>query len=197
MKKRSLSLSETCLEFNIPITKPLKPNSTADGSMRRIRSIVRASCTGLLANPGARMCRTINGAKIAANNAVRVKISNIRLAIADANFQAPRLSSFTNKLVNVGIKAEANAPPATRVNSVSETRLAAINASISPLVPKAFSTSTCRASPTMLFKANAAITSPAARAIWRLAVPCEVSTEKDYINALPDLALGKPTRSWS
>jgi hypothetical protein len=51
------------------------------------------------------------------------------------------------------------------------------------VVPKASSTITWRAKPTKLFKAKAAITSPAPRAIWRLAVPIEVSTTGDYINA--------------
>jgi hypothetical protein len=49
----------------------------------------------------------------------------------DANLQAEVLSFFAKKVVKVGIKAEPSAPAASRVKSVSETRLAAKKASCS------------------------------------------------------------------
>jgi hypothetical protein len=68
----------------------------------------------------------------------------------------------------MGMKADANAPPATRLKSVSATRLAALNASISAFVPKAFAIRICLIKPAMLLIMNATITVPAALAICRL-----------------------------
>jgi hypothetical protein len=94
---------------------------------------------------------------------------NIKFAIAEANSQAFFFSPLANRAAKVGINAEDNAPPATRLNNVSETLLAALKASISAWVPKAFATRICRASPVRLQRMNATITVPAARAICRLA----------------------------
>ena len=69
----------------------------------------------------------------------------------------------------IGIKAEPRAPPATRLNSVSEILLAALNASIEAEVPKALATRICRTSPARLLSTKAMVTIPAARAICWLA----------------------------
>ena len=61
--------------------------------------------------------------------------------------QSARFFSSTNSFVKVGMNDEASAPPATKVKSVSETRLAAVKASISSLVPNASATSTWRTRP--------------------------------------------------
>jgi hypothetical protein len=44
-----------CRALRIPITKPLRAKSTAEGSISRVREMVRASLAGSTANPGARM----------------------------------------------------------------------------------------------------------------------------------------------
>jgi hypothetical protein len=112
-------------------------------------------------------------------------MTRIRLAMAEASRQAPWRSLAVSRLVKVGIKAEASAPPATRLKSVSDTRLAALKASMAELVPKAFSTTTWRIRPIRLLRMKAAMTSPAARAIWRLAAPAETLTVEDYIRGRP------------
>jgi len=96
-------------------------------------------------------------------------------------FQAPWCSPRVRNPVKVGMKAEASAPPATRLKSRSGIRAAALKASISGPVPKAPETSTWRIRPVRLLKIKAAITVPAARAIWRLAVSVTVFTRTDYI----------------
>jgi hypothetical protein len=64
----------------------------------------------------------------------------IRLKIEEANRQASWRFSFASKLVKAGMKAEPSAPPATRLNRVSEIRFAALNASMASVVPKTFAT---------------------------------------------------------
>lgn len=82
--------------------------------------------------------------------------------------------------MKVGTKAEANAPPAMRVNKISGRRLAALNASIWALVPKARETKTHLINPATLETTNAAMTVLAARAIWRSAFVGMVVTGEDY-----------------
>jgi hypothetical protein len=65
------------------------------------------------------------------------------------------------------------------LNNVSETRLAALNASMPAPVPKALAANTWRANPTRLLSTNASITVPAARAICLFADGCSV-TNNDY-----------------
>ena len=88
----------------------------------------------------------------------------------EASFQAPRWSSLVRKPVKVGMKAEARAPPATRLKSSSVMRLAALKESRSAEVPKALVRTVLRSTPIRLEKTKAAITVRAARAIRRLAV---------------------------
>jgi hypothetical protein len=106
---------------------------------------------------------------MAARAARAVRMIRIKLKMDEASFQAFWRFSFTSKLVNVGIKAEPSAPPATRLKSVSESRLAAINASIGAEVPKALATRIWRMRLTILLSTYAAVTRLAARAIWLFA----------------------------
>ena len=78
---------------------------------------------------------TIQGGTTIPNAARMVRIITTRLAIAEASFQAAFRSPWLRKVVNTGIKAEPRAPPATRLNRISESRLAAKKASKVPLVP--------------------------------------------------------------
>ena len=96
-----------------------------------------------------------------------IRTMSTQLLTAEANCQASRFFSLVSSSVKVGIKADPNAPPATRLKSVSATRLAALKASISRLVPKASATRIWRISPASWLKAKAAMTKPAARAICR------------------------------
>ena len=64
---------------------------------------------------------------------------------------------------------------------VSDTRLAALKASISDWVPKAFATKIWRSNPIMLLRINASITTLAALAICWLAVAGGEVTRFDYI----------------
>ena len=94
---------------------------------------------------------------------------NTRLVIEEASCQAFFRFSLASKLVKVGIKADPNAPPATRLNKVSEILLAALKASIEEEVPKASATRIWRIKPVRLLITKARVTTPAARAICRLA----------------------------
>ena len=127
--------------------------------------------------------RTIWGANSAARALVTVRIRVIRFPIDEASCQAPDRSSVVKAPVKVGMNADAKAPPATRLNNRSGNRAAALKASISALVPNACETRIWRIRPVMLLRTNAAITVPAARAIWRLAVPRVSLTRCDYIRA--------------
>ncbi len=101
--------------------------------------------------------------------------------MAEASRQASRLSPWVSNPVKAGKNAEANAPPAIRLKSVSETRLAALKASISACVPKAPATRIWRSKPVRLLRTKATITVPAARAIWRLADEAVEVIGIDYI----------------
>ncbi len=107
--------------------------------------------------------------------------SRIRLEMAEASRQALPFSPWVSRPVKVGKNADASAPPATRLKSVSETRLAALKASISACVPKAPATRTWRSSPVRLLSTKATITVPAARAIWRFADEAVEVIGDDYI----------------
>jgi len=63
--------------------------------------------------------------------------SNTKLIIDEASFQASSFCFRAKKDVNVGMKADAKAPPATRLNNISDTRFAAQKASFSAPVPNA------------------------------------------------------------
>src|SRR5574341_440402 len=126
--------------------------------------------------------------------------SKIKLKMDDARRQAPLRSPWVRSGVKVGINAEARAPPATRLKSVSATRLAALKASIWGCVPKAPATRICRTSPARLLSTKASITVPAARAICWLALGGSSLTEVDYILIWKvsenwDLAGRSPARS--
>jgi hypothetical protein len=123
--------------FKMPITSPLMPNKTTEGSMMRNRRTVSTSCTG--SDPGTSRnspSRTICGAKIKARMLITISARNTRLVTPEASRQAPSRSSFARKLVNIGMKADPNAPPATKLNSSSTMRLAALNESNWAEVPK-------------------------------------------------------------
>ena len=81
----------------------------------------------------------------------------------------------------MGMNAEPNAPPAIRLNNVSETRLAARKASISGEVPKVVALMIRLARLVRLLSSRAIITLPAERAIWRLALSWIRVTELNYI----------------
>ena len=94
--------------------------------------------------------------------------------MAEASCQACKRLSSVSSPVKVGMKEDASAPPATRAKIVSETRFAAVKASISGSVPNAPATRICRASPIRLLRMKAAITVPAARATRWLEVPASL-----------------------
>ncbi len=93
-----------------------------------------------------------------------------RLAIEEASFQAFGRSSAASSPVKTGMKAEPSAPPATRLKRISEKRLAAKKALLSMPVPNSRAVSVFASKPTRLLMIKAAITVPAARAIWVLAL---------------------------
>ena len=152
----------------MPITNPLTPKIAGVRSRMRSSSTVRACWSGV--NSGARIPLTICGANAQHTMLNNVRIRITRLTIEEANLQAPLRSSFSRNSVSVGIKAEANAPPATKTNRISGIRSAALKASISTPVPNTRASKALRTSPTILLNTNPAMTTPAARAIWRLAV---------------------------
>jgi hypothetical protein len=82
--------------------------------------------------------------------------------------------------VNVGIKAELSTPPASKVKSVSDTRLAAIKEDSSALAPKVRATKMLRANPVSWLMMKASITVPAARAICLFAVLVLSFMKVDY-----------------
>jgi len=83
----------------------------------------------------------------------------------EANFQALLLSPFTRKEEYIGIKADPKAPPAMRLNKVSETRFAAIKASSSIEAPNNLATSILRNNPANWLNINATMMIPVAFAI--------------------------------
>ena len=111
------------------------------------------------------MYRTTCGANIAAKTAKALMISSTKLMMDEANFHAFSFCFFTKNVENVGMKADANAPPATRLNNTSDTRLAAQKASFSIPVPKALRITTPLARFMMLLIIYAIMTVPAAIAI--------------------------------
>jgi len=138
---------------------------TGDKSIILSNETVKAICSGS-SNPRANTLVTNQGA---ANQHVRdtnPRITRTRFATDEARRQAPEWSSRVRKPVNVGRKAEANAPPAIRLKRVSGSRLAAKKASRSPLVPKAREIRIELAKPVRLEATKPIITTLAARTIW-------------------------------
>lgn len=111
------------------------------------------------------MYRTTCGANMAAKMANALIISKTKLMIDEANFHAFSFCFCTKNVENVGMKADANAPPATKLNNTSDTRLAAQKASFSIPVPNALRITTPFAKLITLLITYAIITVPAAIAI--------------------------------
>jgi len=102
-------------ELMIPINSPLIPKITGAASCMRSSLTVNSSTCASWANPGASTAFTSQGAKTAER---LVKITRMRvtqLATAEASFQAVMRSSRASRVVNVGMNADARAPPATRL----------------------------------------------------------------------------------
>src|SRR5450756_605921 len=156
--------------FRIPITSPLKPKITAEGSWMRSSWAVRISLSGLVAaNAGARITLTTWSANIVERIASTVRIRVTQLARAEAKRQAPERSFCERRVDKVGMKAEPSAPPATRLKRISEKRLAAKKASLSMPVPKERAIKILASRLAIWLRIMATIIVPAARAIWRLA----------------------------
>ena len=158
-------MKNTWCEFRMPITNPLNPKITTEGSMMSSNFTVRASWTGLSAKPGASTECTSGLAKMAVMIAARLSTINTRLPMAEASLQAEFRSPLVNNPVKVGMKADPSAPPAMSRNKVSETRLAARKASISACVPNVVAFRIRLARLIKLLNNKAIITVPADRAI--------------------------------
>ena len=157
--------------FSIPITSPLMPKITTVGSIMRSSRTVTSSCPIFESAVRAyKPFRTSHGANIQVSTETTTRMRETTFNTPDAKRHAPRLSSLVRKPVNIGIKAEPNAPPATRLNSSSVTRFAALKESSAALVPKASVITICCATPTRLLRKKANITTPVARAICWLAL---------------------------
>ncbi len=137
-------------------------------SMMRSSPTVIAICAASV-KPGARTCGTNHGAASQITAETAVISSKTMLAIEAARRQAPASSSRARKVAKVGMKADASAPPAIRLNRISVSRLAALNASSSGFVPNAREISIVARMPMTLESAIPIMTTLVARAIRRAA----------------------------
>ncbi len=151
IKGASAGAMNTPFDCSTPISRPLTPNTTVAASMMRISETVSAACAS--PKPGATIVSTRKGANNAAMTAsterIPATLSATMRARRHPRTTCPRLS----RAVKMGMKAEANAPPASRLNSKSGMRNAALNASYSALAPNCDVTTTRWANPIRLPKA--------------------------------------------
>ncbi|MCG3141076.1 MAG: hypothetical protein HDKAJFGB_02246 [Anaerolineae bacterium] len=119
--------------LRMPITMPLTANTAGVNSIKRINDAVNTWRSG--AKPYPTVARTSGSAKIAARMHNAATITKTKLMTWDAKRQLPRTSPSVNNLENGGMNADANAPPATRLNNKSGMRNAATYASSCAEVP--------------------------------------------------------------
>jgi len=130
-----------------------------------MRNNLAVSEISTLLKPGASTKRTILFEKMIVRMLSNTSTSVTILMIDDASFQAFFCSLLTSNPVKTGIKADPSAPPATKLNKISENRFAAKNALLSMVVPKYLAVSVFANNPTRLLAIKAAITVIAPRAM--------------------------------
>ena len=141
--------------------RPLRLKKMIEIAWMRSKSIVSACLAD--GNQAAREYFTMGGARNTRIPARVVMPSRIKLAVADASFQADWRSSLTRYFTKMGIKEETKIPPVMTNTKASEGRLAARKASTS-LAVKLRPMRILAAKPANWLKKNASITVPAARA---------------------------------
>ena len=141
------------------------PNSTSAMSWIRSRSTTSSICAGS-SYPGTSKLETIQGAAIQTRAAAMPIPRMSRFPMPEARRQAPERLFCVSRVANIGMKADAKAPPAIRLNKISGTLLAEKKASRETPVPKTPEYSMRLSRPIRLESANPAITMPAPRAIW-------------------------------